>query len=124
MTELYEKGSKYCSICSARSALAAVVKIDSYSSISDHPLLSQFVEGVYNLHPPFPRYTHTWDSNKVLTYIVNMPDNSELTFKQLTQKLVILLLLLGGKRIDTIHMFNSDYMVFSESCCVFYPSGF
>ena len=52
-----------------------------------------------------------------------MPDNSELTFKQLTQKLVILLLHLGGKHIDTIHMFNIDYMVFSESCCVFYPFG-
>ena len=91
LTELYEKGNKYSSICSARSALATVVKIDSYSSISDHPLVSQFVKGVYNLHPPFPRYTHTWDVNKVLTYIVNMPDNSELTFKQLTQKLVILL---------------------------------
>ena len=38
LTELYEKGKKYSSICSARSALAAVVKIDSHSSISDHPL--------------------------------------------------------------------------------------
>ena len=52
-----------------------------------------------------------------------MPDNSELTFKQLTQKLVILLLLLGGKHIDTIFMFNIDCMVLSESCCIFYPFG-
>ena len=108
LTEIYEKGNKYGSICSASSALATVVKTDSYSSISDHPLVPQLVKGVYNLHPPSPGYTHTWDVNKVLIYIVNMPDNSELTFKQLTQKLVILLLLLGDKRIDTIQMFNID----------------
>ena len=79
MTKLYEKGNKNNSICSACSALATFVKIDNYSSISDRPLVSQFVKGVYNLHPPSPRYTHTWDVNKVLTYIVNMTDNSELT---------------------------------------------
>ena len=66
MTELYEKGNKNSSICSACSALATFVKIHSNSSISDHPLVSQFVEGIYNVHPPSPRYTHTWDVNKVL----------------------------------------------------------
>ena len=30
LTELYEKGNKYSSICSARSALATVAKIESY----------------------------------------------------------------------------------------------
>ena len=45
-----------------------------------------------------PRYVKIWDINKVLNYIDSLPVNEELSYKQLTQKLVVLLMILGTRR--------------------------
>ena len=54
--------------------------------MSNHPLISQYVKGIYNMHPPLPIYVNIWDMKELLTYFGNMGPNSELTFKQLYTK--------------------------------------
>ena len=42
-TELYEKGSQYSSITLARSALASVVTLREYATLSHHPLIKRIL---------------------------------------------------------------------------------
>ena len=84
---MYKRGCRLSGICAARSALSSAVTIPGYERMSNHPLISRYVKGIYNKHPPLPKYVNTWDMNKLLTYYDNMGSNSELTFKQLCRKI-------------------------------------
>ena len=48
-TELYEKGCQYSSITLACRALASVVTLRGYTTLSDHPLIKCFIKGVFHL---------------------------------------------------------------------------
>ena len=67
--------------CAARDALFSAVTIPGYERMSNHPLISRYVKGIYNKYPQLPKYVNIWDMNKLLTYYDNMGPNSKLTFK-------------------------------------------
>ena len=69
LTDLYEHGLGYSSICSAQSALNNIIISQSYPDISENPLIKRFVKGVFNIKPPTPRSAFTWDMKKVLNYM-------------------------------------------------------
>ena len=54
-------------LSAARSALASTVTIKMFAKLSDHPLLVRYLKGIFNRHPPLPRYMHLWGINLVLT---------------------------------------------------------
>ena len=95
---MYKNGCLYSSICAAQSALSSVVVIKSYNKLLSHPLITRFVKGIFDRHPPLPRYANIWDIYTLLTYYDNMPPNTELDFKCLCKKLVILFLILWARR--------------------------
>ena len=66
--ELYEKGCQYSSITLAHSALASVVTLRGYTTLSDHPLIKRFIKGVYHLRPLKPKYSSIWDADILLRY--------------------------------------------------------
>lgn len=119
---MHNENNSYSAISSARSALASVVSVPGYPKLSDHPLISRFVKGVYNLNPPKPRYTYIWDVNKVFDFIKKGGPNIYLSYAGLTQKLAILLLIYSGQRCSTLTSFDLDYMDLQESKCIFYPN--
>ena len=43
--------------------------------ISEHSLIKRFIKGVFNTKALKPRYTYTWDINKVLPYTANLGCN-------------------------------------------------
>ena len=90
LTTLYTEDAKYSTICTARSALASVVIVPGYKSISDHPLISGFITGVFNTRPTSPKYTYTWDTDILLRYLKELSPNEALTFKLLAHKTVTL----------------------------------
>ena len=49
------------------------------------------MKGVYNLRPPKPRYTSTWDVGEVLTVLQTWGMPADLSDRQLSLKLVMLL---------------------------------
>ena len=59
-------------------------------------MISRYLKGIFNGHPPLPKYTQIWDINQVLDYYTNLPDNEELGFKYIVKKLVMLIL--GARR--------------------------
>ena len=104
-----------------RTALNKIVTLPGFPDISEHPLIKRFIKGVFNTKPAKPRYTYTWDINKVLSYIANLGCNETLSDKILSQKLVILLLLVNGLRINTIMSLSIQHMEADENSYTFIP---
>ena len=95
---MYKHGCRYSGFCAARNGLSSAVTIPGDERMSNQPLISQYVKGIYNKHPPIPKNANIWDMNRLLTYYDIMRPNSELTFKQLCRKIVVLFMLLGARR--------------------------
>jgi len=73
------------------------------------------LKGVFQSRPPNPKYAEVWDIQVVLAYLATLHPVESLTLKELTLKLVMLLLLVSGQRgqtythlLDINHMFVSD----------------
>ena len=64
--DMHNHGCLYSSLCAARSALASVVTIKGFAKLSDYPLLVRYLKGIFNRHPPLPRYMNIWDISLVL----------------------------------------------------------
>ena len=115
LTSLFEGGSKYSVLCTIRSALASVVFIHGYNTLSEHPLIRRFFKGVFNLRPSAPRYTHMWDTDVPLRYLKLLSPNSKLSNKDLFVKTACLLTLLAGQRVHSVHKISVNSMDINDS---------
>lgn len=77
----------------------------------------RFLKGVYEARPSNPRYTLTWDVNKVMNYLKSI-STTECSLKDLTLKLVTLISLVSAQRGQTIHYLSLENMV-SETSVTF-----
>ena len=64
--------------------------------------VSRFFRGVANEKSKKAKYSHTWDPEIVIEHISHWPPNEELPLKNLTKKLVTLLALATGQRVQTL----------------------
>ena len=103
LAELFEKGYQHRSINAYRSAIASAHDRVDGASVGQHPTISRLLTGIANARPPQPRYTSTWDVNKVLERIKNMGNNEDLVLKDLTLKTVMLLALTRPSRAADLH---------------------
>ena len=122
LSNLYDQGLSYSAINSAKSALSHIILIPPYTKLSDHPLISQYGKGVFNLKPPRPKLQFVWDVKIVFSYLEEKGLNNILPDKILSQKLLILLLLLGGQRMNTVFNFEVDNMFINTECAIFSPN--
>ena len=107
---LHEKGLKYSTLNTARSAISAVVLPSNNHTIGTHPLVSRFIRGIYKCNPPTPRYQTTWNVQTVLTYLSSRDSVEKLDLKSLTLKLLMLIALLSAQRGQSIHMLDTACM--------------
>ena len=105
LTFLFQKGLKYSSINTDRAALSTFV---SYSNLNmgEEPLIKKFMKGVFNERPALPRYQSSWSVDKVLNYLSGKPSVSEMSLKELTFKLVMLLAVITGQRCQTLPLLD------------------
>eukprot|EP00794_Sanderia_malayensis_P021324 gene21324-23399_t len=118
-----ENGGGYSTICAARSALATCITVDNVPNLAEHVLVKRFVKGVFNRHPPTPKYTSIWDINIVLDFLNKLPDNADLSFEQLSKKFVILLLILSARRKHTLTCIHIDKIKISREQLTIMPMG-
>ena len=88
----------YSAINTARSALSAVILLENGGSFGEHPHVKRFMKGVYNRRPSEPRYTDIWDPEDVLNFLKKWSPAKRISLKQLTLKVVVLILLVTGHR--------------------------
>ena len=115
LVALHEKGLKYSTLNTARSAISAVVLPTNNHTIGTHPLVSRFMREIYKCNPPTPRYQTTWNVKTVLTYLSSQDSVEKLDLKSLTLKLLMLIALLSAQRGQSIHMLDTACMKVTES---------
>ena len=115
-TELYDNKCGYSALNSARSALSALISLPGDLSIGNHPLITRFLKGVFQIWPALPRYSSIWDVNVVLKYLKSVAPATRLSLKELSYKVTMLLLLLSGQRLQTMKLLNiRDFSYTSSS---------
>lgn len=121
LSMLYEKGSSYSAINTARSMLSSILQLDINSStpFGQLPIVRRFMKGVFELRPALPRYKSIWDLSIVFNYFRGRPSAPELSLKDLTLKLTFLLSLLSGQRCQTIKYLTTENMELTTNECVF-----
>ena len=115
LTSLCAKGLGYSVINTARSALSAMAITDSDQPVGKHLLVIRLFKGVFQSRPALPRCSVTWDTDTALKHLRKLSPVRELLLKQLTLKLVVLIPLLSGQRIQSIHLLDTRNMSKSKS---------
>ena len=106
LSKLFSDWHSYNQINTASSALSSIITINKVPC-GKHPDVKRFMKDIFELWPIFPKYHTVWDVKKVFNYFRNLPVISDLTFKEISLKLAMLLcLVLGGQRMQTIHLIN------------------
>lgn len=116
LMELHNKGLSYSTINTARSALSTTVDIPNFGS---NPVVSRFMKGVFEIRKPTPKYTTVWDVSVVLRYLSGLYPNETLSLKKLSQKLLMLLLLVSSQRGQTMHLLDTSCMIIDRDKYVF-----
>jgi len=88
----------YSTINTYRSAISLYHETVGGVRVGKHPDVKDLMAGIFNTNPPKPRYTCTWDVDKVLQFWVMKGPNANLDQKLLTLKLVSLLALVFAAR--------------------------
>ena len=65
--------------------------------VGQHPIVQRLLQGAFNKRPPQPRYTVTWDVDKVLQLLRSWGPNSVLSTSCLTHKLAMLMALTSAR---------------------------
>ena len=109
LSNLYDQGLSYGATNSAKSALLQIILVPAYTELSDHS------------KPPRPKLQFVWDVKIVFSYLEEKGLINILPDKILSQKLLILLLLLGGQGMNTVFNFEVDMFINTE-CAIFSPN--
>lgn len=91
LTELFDDGLQHRTINMIHSAVSVTRERVEGMPIGQHPLVSRLMKGVDNLRPPTPRYTYTWDVERVIQCMAAMGESTKLPWKKLSQKLAFLM---------------------------------
>lgn len=98
LSDLILGSTSYASLRSHKSPLSLVLNISN----SDELILNRFLKGAFRMRPIFSKYNVTWDPCNVLNYIKTWYPLESLSLDKLVKKLVMLLVLATGQRLQTI----------------------
>jgi hypothetical protein len=120
LLSLFQRGVGYSCINTARSALSIILKpIDGYD-FGKHPIIKRVLKGIFRERPALPRYTVTYDSEKILSFLKALPKWDSIPLKWLTFKMVTLLAILSGHRCQTLNTLSLDCMDLRGEGVTFY----
>ena len=121
LSTLFDEGLQYRTVNAHWSAISAYHNFINGKPIGKHPKVCALLTGIFNKRPPQPRYTFISDVDVVLTYIKNdMSVNSQLSEKNLTYNLTVLLALSSALRASSIQHLNINCITKTNYCYKFY----
>ena len=117
LVHLHSKGFNHDQICAARSAVGVISDVEN---LGKHPDIKRLMKGLFESNPKYPKYTCVWDVRILFDYFRKLPHQKLLPIKLLCKKLAILLsILAGGQRSQTIHRINVlDIKTNPEKCVI------
>lgn len=108
----FNSGASYGTLNSYRSALSMIAG----SWLAQEDALRRFFKGIYRARPGKPKYDYTWDPKIILDHYRQSPENSGLSIKDLSFKVIILLALVTGHRMQTFSLITIENIRQSEDC--------
>ena len=75
----FEEGKQYRSLNCYLSAISSTLLPIEGVPVDQHPLVICLLKAAFNLRPPKPRYSHTWDVSLMLGILKELGGNEELT---------------------------------------------
>lgn len=111
LSDQYEKGLSYSSINCIRSAISLIVSVDC----AEDSRVKRFFKGISNLRPSRPKYDQTWDPKIILDFYNDKAEDKDLSLKDLSKKLIVLLALTTGHRMQTLSLINITNLRRSET---------
>lgn len=102
LTQEFNRKASYSSLNCYRSAISLILGPE----FGQDERIKRFFKGVSKLRPAAPRYDSTWDPKTVLSYLSHWYPNEEITLERLTKKLVMLLALATGHRMQTLSLID------------------
>lgn len=117
--DLFATGVGYSCINTARSALSSIIVLPGSVHFGSHPLVTGFVKGVFETRPSLPRYKEIWDVNSVLKVLETWTLGVELSLRDMSWKLTMLIALLSGQRVQTLKALPLNSMTLTANKCVF-----
>ena len=100
----------YSALNTARSAMSSLIMPLDNVPFGQQRLVKLYMRGVFNVRPPAPRYKDTWDPQLILTLLKSWSPAHQISLKLLTFKVVVLVLLVTGQRIQTLAVLSLDFM--------------
>lgn len=91
LASLFHEGYQYSSINAYRSAISSVHDRVDGVCVGQHPTVTRLVKGIFNVRPPVPRYSATWDVQQVLNFIEAGGEPGTMSLKALTHRTVFLM---------------------------------
>ena len=79
-----------------------------------HPIVCRIMKGIYNKRPQRAKYASTWDIDIVLSYLQELSPLKKLTLRDLTHKLVLLMLITSCQRVQTLSTFKLIDLLWSQ----------
>ena len=123
LATLYQEGYQYNSVNAYRSAISSVhEKVDGVP-VGQHPIITRLVKGVFNVRPPIPRYSSTWDVQKVLNYLDSQGKQTPISLKALTLKTAFLLAITRPSRSADLSQLNITRIRRGANGISFLPSA-
>ena len=106
LSKLFSDGHSYSQINTASSVLSSIITINKVPR-GKHPDVKRFMKSIFEFAPIFSKYHMIWDIRKVFSYFRNLLVMGNLTLKELSLKLAMLLSLFsGGQKMQTIHLIS------------------
>ena len=121
---LYDRGLSYSALNTAHSA---IFNVDnhytefSHTPVGKHPLICRYLKRIFNKQKPVPKYNTIWSVDLVLGYLNNLWPLHKISLKELTLKLVMLIVLTTGQRCQAQNFLDISkrYMKKFENCFEF-----
>ncbi|KAI8480797.1 hypothetical protein Bbelb_414820 [Branchiostoma belcheri] len=98
----HERGLQYRTVNVYRSAISSTHLPLEGRPLGEHPLMRRFMKGLFELRPPLPKYSFTWDVRQVLDFLRRWSPANSLSLRQLTLKLAMLVALVSAGREQTL----------------------
>ncbi|KAM4748709.1 uncharacterized protein WCC33_006088 [Rhinophrynus dorsalis] len=103
LSSLFDQGKAYRTINMYRSAISAGHMPVDGAPVGQCPVVCRLLRGIRFSRPPQSRYQSLWDVNLVLDFLEAWPPNGDLSLKQLSAKLTMLLCLISFRRVADVH---------------------
>ena len=108
---LHSKGFNQKQIRQARSAVSAISHLDN---MGKQPDVKRIIKGMFEDKPHFPIYSSVWNVKILFRHLRSIPHQRELPLRILSKKLAVLLCILaGGQRSQTIHILSKQRILLS-----------